>query len=110
MAAIIGKSVKYINLIMKRIFVPLIALMALVLSSCSGSIDSKIDKLDSLCDDYVETLQKGRLHDAKIIRSKMDKYWDEMNELYQENKLTDDQNEYLNEIENRMFHAEYLYK
>lgn len=73
--------------------------------SC-GSTDSKIEKLDSLCDDYVENVRKGRMHDAEVIKEKMCEYWDIMNELNRKNKLTEQQKEKLDEIETRMFDAD----
>lgn len=74
--------------------------------SCSNT-DSKIEKLDSLCDDYEEYLRKGREHDAEVDKIKMEKYWDKMNERNSENQLSEEQKEKLNEIETKMFDAEF---
>lgn len=79
--------------------------MCLLVISC-GSTDSKIEKLDSLCDDYVENIRKGRMHDAEVVKDKMGKYWDIMNELNRNNKLTEQQKEKLDKIETRMFEAD----
>lgn len=80
--------------------------LSFFITACGGT-DAKIDKLDSLCDDYVENIRKGRLHDAEAIKDKMGKYWDVMNELNRENKLTEQQKEKLDEIETRMFDARF---
>ncbi len=90
-------KIKYHN----RIF----PLFCFLLISCSN-IDSNIEKLDSLCDDYVENIRKGRMHDAEAIKDKMGKYWVVMNELNRENKLTEQQKAKLDKIETRMFDAD----
>lgn len=84
----------------------ILPLLCFLLISCANT-DSNIERLDSLCDDYVECLRKGRAHDAEKIKVKMDKYWDIMNELNGENQLSEKQKEKLDEIETRMFHAEF---
>lgn len=84
----------------------MLPLLCFLLISC-GNTDSKIEKLDSLCDDYIECLGKGRAHDAEVVKIKMGKYWDKMNELNRENQLSEKQKEKLNEIETRMFDAEF---
>lgn len=86
----------------------ILTLLCLFLVSCI-STDSKIERLDSLCDDYVEYLSKGRTHDAENVKNKMDKYWDQMNELNSGNKLSEQQKEKLDEIETRMFNAEFKF-
>lgn len=91
---------------MKKIILTLLLSFGLCITSCSNT-DSDIDKLDSLCDDYIENINRGRLHDAKTIEKKMEKYWDKMNELNREEKLTEEEKERLDEIETRMFHAKY---
>ena len=83
--------------------------ISFLLVSCTNDTDAKINKLDSLCDDYVENLKKGRVHDAKEIKEKMDEYWDIMNELNENNELTEEQKKELNDIEERMFHAKWDY-
>lgn len=90
-------KIKYLN----RIF----PLFCFLLISCSN-IDSNIEKLDFLCDDYVENIRKGRMHDAEAIKDKMGKYWVVMNELNRENKLTEQQKAKLDKIETRMFDAD----
>lgn len=89
----------------KAIIISTILFCSLI--SCGNTTDSNIEKLDSLCDDYVECLRKGRSHDAEMVKRKMGKYWDKMNDLNRDNQLSDKQKEKLDEIETRMFDAEF---
>lgn len=77
--------------------------MVFVIFTSCGNIDSKIDKLDSLCDEYIVCTQNGNYTKANSLQKEMDKYWDLMNELNQENKLTENQKNRLDEIETRLF-------